>query len=125
MNAVPKRDSPCIDVCTLDAASGYCVGCFRTIGEIAGWSAFSAGERAAIRSRLEGRRTQFHDRFDAESRRAAERRSKARCARCGADFACGAGDASSACWCASYPSITPSRGAGCLCPQCLATAAAK
>lgn len=71
MNAVPKLESPCIDVCTLDAVSGYCVGCFRTIDEIASWSAFSADERAAVRSRLEGRRAQFRDRLDAEARRAA------------------------------------------------------
>jgi uncharacterized protein len=36
--AVP---SPCIDVCRLDA-EGLCVGCRRTLNEIAEWS--SAGE---------------------------------------------------------------------------------
>ena len=30
--------SPCISVCRMDAASGFCEGCLRTIAEIAGWS---------------------------------------------------------------------------------------
>jgi predicted Fe-S protein YdhL (DUF1289 family) len=33
--AVP---SPCVNVCRMDAASGLCVGCWRTIDEIAAWS---------------------------------------------------------------------------------------
>ena len=30
--------SPCINVCRMDARSGLCVGCFRTIDEITAWS---------------------------------------------------------------------------------------
>ncbi|AUB83133.1 DUF1289 domain-containing protein [Candidatus Thiodictyon syntrophicum] len=30
--------SPCIDVCRLDPAAGLCLGCFRTLDEIAAWS---------------------------------------------------------------------------------------
>jgi uncharacterized protein len=30
--------SPCISICRMDAASGFCEGCLRTIEEIAGWS---------------------------------------------------------------------------------------
>jgi uncharacterized protein len=29
--------SPCISVCQMDAASGYCKGCYRTIDEIMVW----------------------------------------------------------------------------------------
>jgi uncharacterized protein len=29
--------SPCISVCVMDAASGYCTGCLRTIDEIVAW----------------------------------------------------------------------------------------
>lgn len=29
--------SPCTNVCTIDPASGYCIGCLRTIEEIAAW----------------------------------------------------------------------------------------
>jgi uncharacterized protein len=43
--------SPCINVCTLDAA-GYCIGCYRTIEEIAGWRSLSAGEQRAVLRQL-------------------------------------------------------------------------
>jgi predicted Fe-S protein YdhL (DUF1289 family) len=30
--------SPCVSVCRMEAASGLCTGCLRTLEEIAGWS---------------------------------------------------------------------------------------
>lgn len=30
--------SPCINVCKMDATSGLCIGCFRTLDEITAWS---------------------------------------------------------------------------------------
>ena len=39
--------SPCIQVCAVDAASGLCLGCRRTLAEIAGWSRLTEAERAA------------------------------------------------------------------------------
>ena len=30
--------SPCISVCRIDADSGWCDGCLRTLGEISAWS---------------------------------------------------------------------------------------
>lgn len=41
----------------MDGASGLCVGCLRTLGEIAGWSAYPPAERDRILGELEGRRT--------------------------------------------------------------------
>ena len=40
--------SPCRNVCRMDAASGYCEGCLRTIGEIAAWSGSDEAERRRI-----------------------------------------------------------------------------
>jgi len=40
-------ESPCINVCTLDAHS-ICIGCGRTIDEIARWSRMSSEERRAV-----------------------------------------------------------------------------
>jgi predicted Fe-S protein YdhL (DUF1289 family) len=48
--------TPCIQVCTMDAASGLCAGCGRTLDEIARWSAMSEAERRAILARLPQRR---------------------------------------------------------------------
>jgi len=41
-------ESPCIKVCTMDAASGLCTGCGRTLEEIARWSSLSDLERHEI-----------------------------------------------------------------------------
>ncbi|WCM29879.1 DUF1289 domain-containing protein [Sphingomonas sp. QA11] len=40
----------------MDAASGLCTGCARTIDEIAGWSSGSAAWRDAVMAALPGRR---------------------------------------------------------------------
>ena len=48
--------SPCVLVCTVDGDSGLCLGCHRTLPEIARWSAFSDDERAAIMAELPARR---------------------------------------------------------------------
>ena len=40
--------SPCISVCRMDAASGLCEGCYRTLDEIAGWSRASEEEKRAV-----------------------------------------------------------------------------
>ena len=40
--------SPCVSVCRMDAASGLCEGCFRTLDEIAAWSRMDdEGKRTA------------------------------------------------------------------------------
>jgi predicted Fe-S protein YdhL (DUF1289 family) len=38
MNEAAAVPSPCVNVCRMDAASGLCTGCWRTIDEIAAWS---------------------------------------------------------------------------------------
>jgi len=40
--------SPCTGVCRLDAAGAECIGCHRTLAEIARWGAADEAERAAI-----------------------------------------------------------------------------
>jgi len=40
--------SPCIGVCIIDPASSFCLGCARTIPEIAGWLDFSPEEKHRI-----------------------------------------------------------------------------
>ncbi|WP_226580821.1 DUF1289 domain-containing protein [Acuticoccus sediminis] len=41
-------DSPCTKVCRIAPATGLCLGCARTIDEIAGWATMSAADRAAV-----------------------------------------------------------------------------
>ena len=49
-------ESPCIKVCSMDAATGLCVGCLRTIDEIAAWGALDEQARREIWQRLPARR---------------------------------------------------------------------
>lgn len=45
-------DSPCIGLCTLDAGGRLCIGCRRTLDEIARWASMSEAERQAVLARL-------------------------------------------------------------------------
>ena len=40
--------SPCIGVCRIDAATGYCAGCLRTLDEIAAWGVLDDAARRAV-----------------------------------------------------------------------------
>jgi len=48
--------SPCINVCRMDAASGYCEGCRRSLDEIASWSSYTAAEKRAVLALLPARK---------------------------------------------------------------------
>jgi hypothetical protein len=47
--------SPCIDICHMSIRLGYCVGCFRTIEEIAQWSEMTNQEKLDVISKTEQR----------------------------------------------------------------------
>jgi predicted Fe-S protein YdhL (DUF1289 family) len=43
-----RVSSPCIGVCRIDAATGWCAGCLRTLDEIAAWSTLDDEARRRI-----------------------------------------------------------------------------
>lgn len=47
--------TPCVKVCIVDGASGCCLGCARTLKEIADWGRYTDAEREAIMGALPGR----------------------------------------------------------------------
>ena len=52
---VPERAamaSPCVNVCVIDDATRWCLGCGRTIEEIVGWGVADTNARQAIWARL-------------------------------------------------------------------------
>jgi predicted Fe-S protein YdhL (DUF1289 family) len=51
--------TPCVQVCVVDGESGLCLGCFRTLAEVAGWAAFSDPERDAVLADLPQRRVRI------------------------------------------------------------------
>jgi uncharacterized protein len=50
--------SPCVDICRMDARSGLCEGCWRSIDEIAAWSALDDAGKRAVWQRIESRHAQ-------------------------------------------------------------------
>lgn len=48
--------SPCVSVCRMDAGSGLCEGCFRTLDEIAHWGLYDDDEKRAVLAALPARR---------------------------------------------------------------------
>jgi predicted Fe-S protein YdhL (DUF1289 family) len=47
--------SPCTKVCRIDPVTGWCLGCRRTLEEIADWAILSAKGKAAVLEKLEAR----------------------------------------------------------------------
>ncbi|MFG6466146.1 DUF1289 domain-containing protein [Roseateles sp. BYS87W] len=48
--------SPCVHVCEIDARSGWCQGCARSLDEIAGWGSAPAARQRQILALLPPRR---------------------------------------------------------------------
>lgn len=48
-------ESPCTSVCVIDAASGWCRGCGRTLAEIARWGTTDDADRRAVMAALAAR----------------------------------------------------------------------
>ena len=48
-------ESPCTKVCAMDAEQRYCLGCRRTLDEIARWGEMSDAERARVMAGLSAR----------------------------------------------------------------------
>lgn len=55
--------TPCVKVCVVDGASGLCLGCYRTLPEIGGWSGLTDEERARIIAELPGRKDRLPEAF--------------------------------------------------------------
>ena len=51
--------SPCISICRMDDATGLCVGCLRTIDEIASWSVLDDDARRNVWTAIARRRARM------------------------------------------------------------------
>jgi predicted Fe-S protein YdhL (DUF1289 family) len=56
---VPVVQSPCVDICRIDRATGWCEGCGRTIDEIARWGRTDDADRKAVMGTLADRLTRL------------------------------------------------------------------
>ena len=53
--AEPAVESPCTRICVLHPSAGLCIGCGRSIDEIARWSGLGGTDRRRIVAQLPGR----------------------------------------------------------------------
>ena len=55
-STVDETPSPCVNVCQLHLEKGYCIGCLRTLDEIADWLDMQEKEKREVLARLDQRR---------------------------------------------------------------------
>ncbi|WP_346898128.1 DUF1289 domain-containing protein [uncultured Roseibium sp.] len=48
--------SPCTKVCQIDQQTKLCLGCYRTLDEIATWGGMTSGDRERVMAELDLRR---------------------------------------------------------------------
>lgn len=53
--------SPCVQICIIEPGDGLCVGCARTLDEIASWGSMSNEARRAVMQLLPKRRSQNNE----------------------------------------------------------------
>jgi predicted Fe-S protein YdhL (DUF1289 family) len=56
MKPTDSAASPCVSICRMDDATGWCEGCLRTLDEIATWSLLDDDERRQVNAVLIQRR---------------------------------------------------------------------
>lgn len=50
-----EPQSPCVQICVIHDAAGICVGCYRTLDEIAAWATMPPEARRAVMAELPDR----------------------------------------------------------------------
>ncbi|MDO9061227.1 MAG: DUF1289 domain-containing protein [Bradyrhizobium sp.] len=50
-----SKETPCIAVCMIDPGTSLCLGCGRTLPEIARWHRMESAERLAVMAQLSAR----------------------------------------------------------------------
>ena len=61
MSDLNEMASPCIGVCTMSEATGYCQGCYRTMDEIRDWWDMTSERKRDVLSVLDQRMGELVD----------------------------------------------------------------
>lgn len=62
LSLVSLIESPCVKVCAIDAATGWCLGCGRSMAEIGGWTSLTPERRRSVMAELDARKAMIADR---------------------------------------------------------------
>ena len=57
-NTQNEIQSPCVGICTMDDATGLCLGCYRSLDEIKGWWDMNPQDQKKLLVALEERQLQ-------------------------------------------------------------------
>ena len=71
--------SPCVGVCQINAQTGFCLGCWRSLREVAHWSRYGDDEKRAVLQALHERRAAAGDGRRRVTRRELRRRRETGC----------------------------------------------
>ncbi len=52
---MPVPSTPCVNICRIDPASGLCLGCGRSLDEIARWGEIGEAERLTVMAKARAR----------------------------------------------------------------------
>lgn len=63
-----EPESPCVQICAIHPTEQICVGCYRTLDEIAQWKDMSAQHRHAVLEELPTRATRLKKRRGGRSK---------------------------------------------------------
>lgn len=70
MGADAEPASPCVGVCRMNLQTRWCEGCWRSIDEIAAWSALDCQAKRSVLNALPGRRGSLQRPADSPAQRA-------------------------------------------------------
>lgn len=62
MSGARPYNSPCTDVCAIDDDTGWCIGCGRTMSEIASWATMGDQSRTKVLGELDARKIKIANR---------------------------------------------------------------
>lgn len=48
--------SPCISICSIEEATGYCKGCYRTVQEVGEWLYYSDSQKKQVLTQIDLRK---------------------------------------------------------------------
>lgn len=67
MSIIGGIETPCIAICRIDRATGVCIGCKRTIQEVANWLHYTDEQRHSIMAELDARPLRTSRRHSSQS----------------------------------------------------------
>jgi hypothetical protein len=62
MSGARPFNSPCVDVCAIDDDTGWCIGCGRSMHEIATWASMGDAARGKALTELDARKLKIPNR---------------------------------------------------------------